>query len=135
MSVLNEIAAKLAALSLGTVGTTIHIGRIPATPDTQCAVYEYPGLPPEGGMGVTGIQFEYPSVQVVFRGAAHDYATPRASAETAFQGLADINPSTTLSGTVYHQVWPAGSPFVLKRDEAQRVLVAINFRVMKEPSP
>jgi hypothetical protein len=133
MPVLNEIAAQLATLGLGTVGTTIHIGMMPETPDVCCAVYEYGGPPSDLGFGVSGVQHETPGVQVVFRGSPGDYATPRTSAGTAHNGLAAVQ-GTTLSGTAYLTIRPVQSPFPLKRDANDRVYIACNYLANKEPS-
>ncbi len=137
MALLNEIAAKLAALGLGTVGTSIHIGMMPETPDVCCAVYEYGGQPPEFGFGTAGISYESPAVQVVFRGLPGDYATPRASAATAYNGLASVE-ATTLTGggtsAFYHTVHPQQAPFSLGPDANQRVRIAFNCIAEKELS-
>jgi hypothetical protein len=133
MPVVNEIAAQLATLGLGTVGTTIHLGMMPETPDVCCAVYEYGGPASDLGFGVSGVQHETPGVQVVFRGTAGDYATPRTSAATAHNGLAAVQ-GTTLSGTKYLTIRPVQSPFLLKRDANDRVYIACNYLANKEPS-
>jgi hypothetical protein len=138
MSVLNEIAAQLETLSLGTVGTSIHIGRMPETNASSsgtpmCAVYEYPGIPSDLGFGVAGVQHEYPGVQVVFRGWPNDYATPRAKAATCHQSL-PATQGTTLSGTKYLTINPTGSPVVIKRDAEERVYIGVSFIARKEPS-
>ncbi len=136
MALLNEIAAKVAALGLGTVGTTIHIGMMPETPDVCCAVYEYGGQPPEFGFGTAGISYESPAVQVVFRGAAGDYATPRASAATAYNGLASVEATTLSGGTsaFYHSIHPQQAPFLMRRDANDRVYIAFNCICEKELS-
>lgn len=139
MSVANEIAAKLAALGVGVVGTSIFIGALPATPDVACAVIETGGVAPTMGFGTAGIKFERPALQLLFRGAPGDYATPRATAGTAYAGLAAVE-ATTLSAGVggtsafYHWVHPVQAPFLLRRDESQRVVIAFNVRCEKEPS-
>lgn len=138
MPVLNEIAAKLASLGLGTVGTTIHIQTMPETDASSsgmpmCAVYEYGGLAADLGFGDTGILHEHPSVQVVFRGWPYDYATPRTSAGTAHNGLASVQ-GTTLSGTNYLLIRPSQSPFPIKKDEMHRWYIGCNYQIDKEPS-
>ena len=133
MSVLNELAAKLAALGVGTVGTDIFLGAMPEDVAACCALYEYGGSAPEFALGAAGVSFENPSVQVVFRGTPHDYAGPRAKAETAYRGLAAVE-ATALSGTFFHWIHPMQSPFLLRRDESERVLIATNYACQKEPS-
>lgn len=133
MPFLNEIAAYLATNGIGTVETDLFIGRMPESPHACCAVRESGGLPPDHGFGVAGIQFETPSVQVVCRGEAHDYVTPRALADTAWAKLAEVQ-ATSLSGTFYNMITPRQSPFELKRDEKGRVHIAFNALCEKEPS-
>lgn len=145
MAVLNEIAAKIAALGLGTVGTNIFWGSMPETPDECCAVYEYGGSPPEMGFGTAGIHFETPAVQVVFRGpvpgpgVATSYSGPRAKAETAYRGLAAVEVATLSAGAggtsaLYHWIHPQQAPFLMRRDEQDRVYIAFNCLCQKEPS-
>ena len=137
MSVLNDVGAFLAAApqSLGTVGTDLFLGTMPSDPNACGAVYETGGLAPEGGFGVLGVQYETPGVQVVFRGDPHDYAGPRAKAETAYRSLAAVQPGTIVGGSAqYLTVHPQQSPFLMRRDENQRVYIACNFLCQKEPS-
>jgi hypothetical protein len=133
MSVLNELAAKLAALGVGTVGTDIFLGAMPEDVAACCALYEYGGTAPEFAFGAPGIAFENNAVQVVFRGTPHDYAGPRAKAETAYRGLAAVE-VTALSGTLYHWIHPMQAPFLLRRDDSERVLIATNYAIQKELS-
>lgn len=133
MSVLNEIAAHLVAQGLGTLNTDLFIGKLPNDPAACGAVFEYGGPPPEMGFGAAGVKHETPGVQVVFRGAPHDYAGPRTKAETAYRALAAVE-AQPLSGTFYHWIHPQHSPFLHERDDAERVLIAANYLCEKEPS-
>lgn len=129
MSLLNEIVTHLSAQGLGSFGTDIFIGKLPDKPDACGVVYEYGGVPPEFGFGAAGVKWETPAVQVVFRGAPHDYAGPRAKAETAYRALAAVG-GQSLSGTFYHWIHPLQSPALLQRDDAERV--SIVFSVLAE---
>jgi hypothetical protein len=140
MPVLNEIATRLASDGVGTVGGTsgdvIHIGTMPETDTTGTviALYEYGGEAADLGFGVTSkVKYEYPRVQVVCRGTANDYATPRATADTVRNKLAQVQ-GVTLSGINYLLVRPLQSPFPMKRDEQHRFYFACNYAVEKEPS-
>lgn len=133
MSVLTEIGAQLAALNLGVVGTTIFLGAMPATPDACCSLREYGGAPPEFGFGAPGIAFERPTLQIVFRGVPGDYAGPRAQAETAYRGLAQVEASV-VGGTFYHLIHPQQAPFLLDTDDSKRVRIAFNVLCEKELS-
>lgn len=131
MAVLNEIAAHLASLGVGTVGTTIFIGVMPETPDACTSIYEYGGLAPDFSLGVDGIDTETPAVQVVCRGVKDDYATPRATATLAYEGLSKVEAETitTTGGTsaFYHWIHPEQSPFLMQRDANGRVYIACNY--------
>lgn len=129
-----DIAAFLAASpqSLGTIKTA----NMPDSPDEVGCVYETGGAPPDGGFGVAGVQFANPSVQVVFRGAPMDYATPRGKAQTAYLALKAVRPGVlsgvTGSGT-YLTIDPQQQPLELRRDDAQRVYVGFNVLIKREP--
>lgn len=137
MAILNELAAHLATLGVGAVGTTIHIGLLPETPDACAAIFETGGLAPEFNFGTSGLDFETPAVQVICRGAPADYATPRANATLAYEGLAKIEAETVSGGgtsAFYHWVHPQQAPFLMARDANGRVLIACNYLVEKELS-
>jgi hypothetical protein len=135
VSLLSEIGTFLAAQSgLGALGTTLFLGAMPASPDVCGALYEYGGLAPSNGFGVVGVQYEFPAVQVVFRGTKQDYATTRAKAETAYRALAGVQPDTLLSGTRYLQIRPQQAPFLMRRDDDDRVYFAANYVCEKELS-
>lgn len=136
MPVLEEIATKLESLGLGSYSAepyTIFVGTLPADPQVACAVYEYPGQPPRHGFGTPGLQFEYPMVQVVFRGLPHDYDGPATKARTAYRELSKVQ-GTTLSGTRYLMIRPQQSPFLLRRGDNQEVYIACNYECEKDPS-
>jgi len=133
VNVLDEVAVFLAAAGLGTLGIDLFKGKLPNDPDACGVLYEYGGVAPEGQFGATGIRHETPAIQVVFRGAPHDYAGPRAKAGVAFDALTNVE-TQALSGTFYHWIHAIQSPFFLQRDDAERTLIACNFLCEKEPS-
>lgn len=128
--VLDEIAAFVATACSLTVGTTVFKGALPSSPDACMAVYEYPGVAPDYVFGVSGVSVEYPRVQIVARGAADDYSTPRSVAETAYRAIAAAAPQS-LSSTRYLSMMPLQSPFVLNRDANGRVVIAFNVQLAK----
>ena len=129
-----EVSTYLAGLGLGTFGTSLFIDDLPPDPDVCCAVNNSGGSSPEGGFGVDGIQFEWPTLQILFRGAAGDSEGPRARAQTAYEGLAKVQ-AEALSGTQYLTVMPLQPPFILQRDDqAHRVVWAFNVLISKELS-
>lgn len=138
MAFLDEIAAQLAGLSVGTIGTTLFIGMMPETPDVCAAVYETGGQAPTFNFGTTGLDLESPALQVICRGAKDDYTTPRATAKLAYEGLAKVEAETitTTGGTsaFYHWIHPQQSPFLMQRDSNGRVYITCNFLCEKELS-
>lgn len=138
MSHLTEIMQKLDDLGLGDYEVSIKRGSLPATPAVCCAVYPAGGHSPDMGLGDALIRTSKPTVQVVFRGAPKDFDGPFAKAEAAIAGLAAVQAATLTgggTGAFYHQITPQQSePFELKRDELERVLIACNFEIEKDPS-
>lgn len=133
MGVLEEVGQKLEDLGVGTLGADLFLGNLPEAPPACAAVYETGGLAPEMGFGAPGVKIQTPGLQLVFRGAAEDYATPRARAAAAYAGLAAVQ-AETLSGTFFHWIHPQQEPFLMDRDESERPLIAFNVLVEKEPS-
>ena len=133
MSTLTEIDAFLTAL--GTLGNIV-IGSMPATPDVIGCLYAYGGQAPERRFGVSGVGYEKPAIQLVFRGAPFDYAGPEAKAIIAWKALMAIQPGTIVSGSaIYLTVDPQQSPFPVEPpDASNRHKIGFNFYAMKEPS-
>jgi hypothetical protein len=131
MSIPTEIQAYL--VSLGTLGTIV-IGSMPASPNVIGVLYEYGGQAPERRFGVSGVGYEHPAFQLIFRGEPHDYAGPRAKAEIAWRALMSVQPRT-LGTTQYLTIDPQQSPFAIRpQDENNRHYVGCNFYATKEPS-
>ena len=134
MSVLPEIKSKLDSISgLGTIVS----GSMPATPHAIGVLREYGGLAPDGRFGVTGVGYERPSVQLIFRGEPFDYSGPRTKAEIAWRALAAIIPGALGSGvsTEYLTVYPQQSPFsIAPMDVNSRYYIGCNFYITKVPS-
>lgn len=135
MSAMEEVADYLATLSLGSPAPSIVKGQLPDAPATCIAVQEYPGAPSDFGFGVDGIQYEYPALQLLFRGEPNDYASPRALAKTVCQELAKVQAESIGSPPVYyHFIKPQSPPFLLERDGQQRCVIALNAVCEKVPS-
>jgi hypothetical protein len=134
MSALTELKIKLDLI--GGLGT-ITIGIMPATPDVMGCLQEYGGQSAERAFGVTGIKYENPAIQLLFRGAAFDYAGPRAKAEIAFKKLVEVQPGALCVGvtTEYLFIDPQQSPHpVAPVDANNRHYIGINFYIKKRLS-
>jgi len=134
MSALTELKTKLDLL--GTLGT-ITIGFMPASPNVIGCLQEYGGQAIERRYGVTGVGYEKPAIQLVFRGDPYDYAGPRTKAEIAWRALAAVLPGALCAGvaTIYHSITPQQSPFPVAPPDANfRHTIGCNFYIEKEPS-
>ena len=130
MGVETEIKTFLDAL--GTLGPII-IGELRPDPDIVCFISKYGGRSPERRFGVSGIGYDRPSINLIFRGAPNDYNGPMARASIAYQALAEIKPGV-LGSTEYLDIDPQQSPFTLGKDANLRYEIACNFWIRKEPS-
>jgi hypothetical protein len=132
---LDELALYLQTQGLGTVGTTIFKGTLPDQPDACTAVFEYAGLPSEKTFSPTpgAAVEEKPRVQIVCRGIKQDYQTPRTQADAIWKALDGLG-NVTMSGTGYLWIEALQSPFLMRRDENERVYIAVNYQVMKRLS-
>ena len=130
-NVLDDLGVRIATAISGTVGTDIFKSTLPPSPDASVALYETGGLAPEKRFGTKGIEWERPAVQVVVRGAPNDYSTPRATIQTIFESLAEIE-TEDLSGTRYYLSEPMQNPFALDVDEQDRPSLAFNVILTKD---
>jgi hypothetical protein len=132
MALLEDIGTYLAAdVGSLTLGTNLFLGRMPDTPDTCVAVYEYGGEVPVATMNGGAVPLvEQPRIQVVTR--ALGYSSARTLATSIWASLEVlVNYDSLTSGLRYHRVGALQSPFALERDTADRILIAQNFRVQK----
>ena len=133
MNAPSEIVAFLNTLGVG----TISIGSIPSSPDATGVLYEYGGQSAERRYGITGVGYENPAFQLVFRGVPGDYSGPRAKAETCLRALMGIQPGKIIPSinTIYLTLDPQQAVFpVIPIDANNRHHLGFNFYVKKEPS-
>jgi hypothetical protein len=103
-------------------------------PEVIGCVYEGSASPPELEFGAAVARWEFPNVQLVFRGRPNERDAARAKAKAAWDAMLLIQGETTLSGTRYVFCQPLQSPFLLREDEKQRHYIACNYSLQKEPS-
>lgn len=132
-STLQELEAFLLAADIGLTSANLSRTKMPNKPDVMTTLYEYQGPPDEAGFGVAGIKTEHPRIQVVCRGEAEDYDTPRLQLERIRQAMATIQ-AQTLSGTQWEFVTSLGGVVPLADDTGDRPRIACNFQVDKDPS-
>ena len=131
-----DLGDYLSSGGIGTLGTDLFLGLMPASPDNATCVYETGGRSPAHAMNGSAGQASvtYPHIQVVVRGGMDSYQVARALAQKAFL-LLDGLPHRTIGTTCY--LWSEslqGEPFLLGRDEQNRPLIACNFEVVKRLS-
>lgn len=126
IDVANYLQAQVGSLTLG---TNLFVGRMPDTPDTCVALYEYGGSAPTEVMGAPATPpLENPRIQVATRAASYASAETLArSIWTALNGVLD----ETLTATRYNIISAIQSPFPLERDSADRVIFVQNFDITK----
>ena len=129
--ILEELALFLEQRSIGTRGTDLFTGIMPDTPDSAVAVLERGGSHAEYALDKKGINIENPSISVWSR--ATSYLTARQKSQDALDALVTIA-NTSLSNVKYLRATPSTSPFLLKRDENDRVDIAFNVSIIKAPS-
>ena len=138
--ILDELATYLASTGVGytTVGGTtgdIFKALAPQSPNSALMLFEYPGLPSYKTMqgGVGGAIAELPRVQIVCRGIPQDYNTPRTNAKAVHNKLDGLG-QKTMTGIEYLWIEALSPPFLLERDENERVWIACNYQVTKRSS-
>jgi hypothetical protein len=117
--------------SQGTLGSTIFLGKMPATPDYCVTLYEYEGMAPMESFGGNPYDINMPRIQIVVRGARDDYPTARNGARTIKDLLADLT-DVTISSTKVLRVASLGSTIPLGLDDKDRPRIAANFQAYVE---
>lgn len=132
---LDDIAQILSTGGTTSDGTLIKKGYMPEQPDAVVAIYETGGQGPIRAMRSSPGQpvAEQPRIQVVVRGAANDYATPRLKINDIYRLLEGYG-DQTVNGVRYLWIGAVQSPFLMRRDEVSRPMLAVNFDVTKQLS-
>lgn len=111
-----------------TVGTNLFLNALPDEPGTATALIEYAGGEPEfvfaGELPVN----ENARVQVSCRSTSSTKA--RANANAAWVAVSGIA-NESLSGKSWLRAKPIQSPFLLKRDEQNRIVFAFNCDIAR----
>lgn len=131
---LDEIAARLAALSVGTPGSNIILGSkgtVPVGDGPYLSLTETGGNGPRRVHNYPGPNTQRPSAQVLVR--ASNYVAARTMAKAAYQALDGVF-NTTLSGTFYQSIVARQEPTDIGLDEQKRPMIVFNIEVEKSPS-
>lgn len=132
MGLLEDVGEYLAAGALSlTMGTNLFGSKMPDSPDAVTVLYDSPGL---GDEETFGDEIEQPGFQIVARcGGLTGAADARAHLYAVRARLKlVVNMQLVSGGTRWLRIVPQDSPFLLHRDERDRVLYACNFQAMRE---
>ena len=129
MTFVNAIADYIQTNSLGTKGTNLFIGFLPASETLQVVLTEYSGATVETLR--TGISLKKSNLQVMVHGAKADYVTPRTRVEAIQSLLVNIQ-DATISGVRIIRVLPLGTINSLGQNDNQEFEFTANFEVVHE---
>lgn len=131
---LDEIAARLVAQGVGTVGANIFLGSkavIPVGAGPYLTLTETGGSAPTRVHNITGAMTQRPTAQVAVR--AQSYFVARTMAKAAYLALDGIF-NTTLSGVFYQSITARQEPTDLGLDALERPMVVFNIACEKASS-
>ena len=114
----------LATAGVGVVGTNLFAERMPDAPDHAVSVTLYAGGTPEYIHNSPYVAYNTPRLQVMVRGVGADSAYTLADAAYRALGNKDGYPSDWIIIT------PLSAPFLLTRDEKERVVYAFNIEAL-----
>lgn len=128
-----EIIRHLHSAGVGNIASNLFAGRLPDAPDSALAVIPYGGREPmrafRGGAGQAVA--ERPRFQVLTRSSSLSAALSASyGAMNALDGLGH----SSISAVTYLWIEALESPFVLDRDENERVIIACNYEAVKRLS-
>jgi hypothetical protein len=129
--ILEALGDYLQTNSVGTLGTNIFLGKMPASPDYCVTLYEYEGMAPKESFGGNPYDIDMPRIQVVVRAARDDYPTARDGVNTIRGLLADLT-DITISSTRVLRVASLGAFIPLGLDDKDRPRIAANFQAYVE---
>jgi hypothetical protein len=111
-----------------TSGWSVHISKMPDSPDTCIALYDTGGFAPSPKW-----LEDYPTVQIRVRGTAGGYKAAWQKAIDARDALLGL-PTTTLNNTIYQGVWVDSDVAFISYDDKNRPLFTCNLRISREPA-
>jgi len=127
--ILNELAADLAAASLGTVGTNIFVSHFPLDPSNILSLHDQIPVKPIRTMAKRR-DHEVHMVQLIGRDTGHDACEAKVRAVYTRWDMF----SGTLSSVRYVIILAAGSPVYLGVDENKRFRWSCMFEVRRAES-
>lgn len=126
-----ELAQYVNDAGLGTLGTDLFAGEIPAGVTTAMAFTQYPGGMPELTCGSNGMVVERPRLQLRIR---HTDETAALTLAKLVAILLSKIVGQSLSGVRYRAVTVLQTPGLLYRDENNHPNYGFNLEAEKDPS-
>lgn len=128
LSPAEHVAGHLASLALGALADQgewgIFVGTEPTRPDSSITIYD------TGGTQVV-VPLEDPTIQVRIR--SHSYTDAYAKAHAIRNALL-VPTARILDGWLYTGFWLISDIAKIGRDDNNRELLTINFRLMRQPA-
>lgn len=103
------------------------VGRLMTSPDAQVAVIDTPGQTPN-----PKYLLDFPTIQVMVRGAVDDYSGAWSKALAIKNKLLGTDP-IVFTESRWDGVTMLGDVMFLRYDDNSRPLISLNFRIIREP--
>lgn len=118
----------LVTAGVGVFGTNLFIGKMPRTPDAAVSIMQTGGRPANPKW-----LLDYPSMQVMVRGAKNDYVGAQAKALAVKDALLG-HPSQDVNGDRWVQFNMLGDIMLLGYDEEDRAMFSLNWSLIIQPA-
>lgn len=131
---LDEIAARLVAEGVGTIGSNIILGSkgfIPKGDGPYLSLIETGGSAPTRIQNQNGANTQRPTAQIAVR--AKNYIAARTMARAAYLALDGVF-NTMLSGVFYQSIVARQEPSDIGLDALDRPMIVFNIEAEKQPS-
>jgi hypothetical protein len=105
------------------LASSIHLTRMPESPDSVITIIDQPGSPPE-----SMLQYYKPMVQVIVRGERNSYEATKTIADDILTCLHAYGP-LTIDDTNYVGIWATSDVIPLGYDKSDRPIFSVNFMI------
>lgn len=121
------LVAAGAGVFASTSGWNISVGKFPTSPDTSIVCVETGGLSP-----YPHLLLNFPSIQVMVRGAANGYVAASDKIRAVVDALLGA-PAQAVNGDDWQGIRQLGDVAFIGYDESNRPLFTSNFSIIVEP--
>ena len=129
MGLVEELAAHIDSESTRfSLGGSLFLNSLPDEPNAATSIIEYPGGPSMETLAGDLPKYDNSRVAITCRSTSS--VTARANAQAAWVAAYKIT-NESLSGTSWLRCAPLQTPFLLKRDEQNRVLFQFNCAAIR----